>query len=675
MDEAPNTKVGPDIGGLVLALARAFHWAGLYGVDHPVLAQRAEETCGLLRSVLESEPGGTLLLGIARDKVLYRDRFHGAGQELIVHLTESLYLRQVATLRFDPEVRPKDLVALFRYLHESRSAENPVPPESFVESEGIRGILLSPYNYKEMLSRTLVEPAGLRPEGTNREEELWRILLTADQSADRDAESEILREITDNPDLFRAVLRRARRSEASGDASASASRTSSLSGDLLARILRRTGEMLRTLPSDRRREILSMLDTDAPAPEEAGIGENPVDLLMARSLTEEFSNDEFLDIFASILSIEGKSGERIRTVFEILAVDRNRDGSLAERARERRRESRKAKEYYDIKTWETIERLLLERTETTYIGSDHARFLESISAARKIYGARLAEAPAGEPSLAGSLDPEGLRERLRHIHLDLLSRETSEGEFLDLLEEIRKAVPNMISRSRIPMLRTVLQRLESIGRDAPVPRREAVQAVLQATDFGQIVDLALSDDSPEEARECIPDLISEFAEQAMRQLLERLLTEPEAGKRKVLLRLAARLGPPAVPEMLRRLGHPKWFFVRNLCLLLGDIGDRRAVPGLLNAVSHADPRVRREALQALGKLGAPEAVPALGRILVEEGFFSSAKEDPVRIDAANALYRIGGTEAFGFLHRGKKVRRSPVRAHCEKLLRSVGTIP
>ncbi|GAB4366558.1 MAG: hypothetical protein Kow00128_10170 [Deltaproteobacteria bacterium] len=674
MDEAPNTDVGPDIGGLILALSKAFHWAGLYGTDHPVLAQRAEETCARLRTVLDAEPGGSLLLGIARDKVLYRDRFHGASQELVAHLTESLYLRQVATLRFDPEVRPEDLVSLFRYLHESRTAANPVPPEEFVEREGIRGILLSPYNYKEMLSRTLVEPAGRPAEGTNREEELWRILLSADLSADRNAEAGIFQEITDNPDLFRAVLARARKSEAGGSPSAPAPKPSPISGGILARILRKTGELLRTLPPDRRREILDALDREMDPGGGTDAAGNPADLLMARSLTEEFSDDEFLDIFASILSIEGKAGGRIRTAFEILAVDRNRDGALAEQARRRRRESRKAKEYYDRKTWETIERLLLTRSEAGYLGSDHARFLESISAARKTYAARLSAAAPPDPSLAASLEPERLRERLRQIHLDLLSREPEEGEFLDLLEEIRKAIPNIISRGRIPLLLQILRRLETIGRDAPASRTAAVQDVIGATDFGQVLDLALSGALPEDQAEALPELLSEFARQATRQVLERLLTEPEAGKRKVLLRLAARLGPPAVPEMIERLSHPKWFYVRNLCLLLGEIGDRRAVPGLLTALTHTDSRVKREALQALGKLGAPEAVPALGKILTEEGFFTSGKEDPVRIDAANALYRIGGTEAFGFLHRGKKARRSAVRAHCEQLLRSVEKI-
>lgn len=259
MDEAPKTSSGPDIGGLVLALAKVFHWAGLYGIDHPVLAKRAGETHGLLQSFLSGEPGKTLLLGIARDKVLYQDRFVGAGQELVLHLTESLYLRQVATLGFGPDVRPDDLVSLFRYLHESRTAASPISPEEFIRMGGVQGIRLSPYNYKEMLSRTLVERDDRQSVGSKREEELWRILLTSDLSCDRESESRILEEMMDYPDLFRAVLARARTVQAERGPSDSAAPGVPLSADILARILRRTGTLLGKLPPGRRREILASL--------------------------------------------------------------------------------------------------------------------------------------------------------------------------------------------------------------------------------------------------------------------------------------------------------------------------------------------------------------------------------------------------------------------------------
>src|SRR5512134_327209 len=108
---APEKKY-PHLERIVLALAKTFHWAGLYGEDHPVLAKRAAEMCDALRAQAAAEPEGRLLLGIARDKVLYRDAFLGQGQPLVARLTEGLYLRQVATVVFDGEVSPAALLGL-----------------------------------------------------------------------------------------------------------------------------------------------------------------------------------------------------------------------------------------------------------------------------------------------------------------------------------------------------------------------------------------------------------------------------------------------------------------------------------------------------------------------------------------------------------------------------------
>src|SRR4030065_719983 len=116
MEGKTAEKVTPAIGPLVLALAKTFHWAGLYGTNHPILAQR---------------------------------------------------------------VPPEGLLSLFRYLHESQGYETAVSPEQFLRESGITGTSLSPYNYKELLSRKLSD-SHAPVQSESREQELWRLLLTDD---------------------------------------------------------------------------------------------------------------------------------------------------------------------------------------------------------------------------------------------------------------------------------------------------------------------------------------------------------------------------------------------------------------------------------------------------------------------------------------------------------------
>jgi HEAT repeat protein len=190
-------------------------------------------------------------------------------------------------------------------------------------------------------------------------------------------------------------------------------------------------------------------------------------------------------------------------------------------------------------------------------------------------------------------------------------------------------------------------------------------------DFSHIVGLYLSREaSPEDAAR-IPVFFASLGTEAIHAVLDRILMEQEANRRKLLLSLAARMGPAAGPAILERLADPRWYFVRNLCILLGEIGYRDAAKGLVHALDHSDPRVKKEAILALGKLKIPETAPSLGKILLTETIFSSPKVDALRRDAASALFRIGGTESLGYLHRGKESRRAAVREHCSALLRSL----
>jgi len=667
MARTPEKKGTIGVGTLILAIGKTFHWAGLYGPDHPVLAKRVGELHAALLSHLSLEPERQLLLGITRDKVLYRNEFLGEGQDLVARLAESLYLRQVATMALDESVTPEGIVALFRFLHAPPAGEVPVSPEQFLRENGIRGISLSPYNYKELLSRRLVEVEGSSTKDTAREEELWRLLLTADSGTGSE-EGTVLEELSDSPEILQAIVRRAHEVRKGGAQPAPGE--DALSTDVLKKIFGRIGALVRTLPGDKKQEILRSLEAGSGRTDPGG--ESPVghlDLLEARAFTESFSDDEFLDLLASLLSAEGKGGGRLRNAFGILAGERDVRESLLPRVGEHMKECRRVKDYYSLKTWETVEKLLLSRSEERYVESDHARFLEDISALRGSYLQRIREKSSLSPAMLNTFQPEGIRRKTILILLEFLRIEKLADEFPDILEEIRKTLPNLISRKEIDLLEITLLSLETTAGSTREEWKPAVREVLLGIDFDQIIDLAVSGDPG--TPDALLRILARFGEAAAQPFLDRLLNEPETAKRRALLKLAVTLGTTVVPAALDRMAHPKWYFVRNLCIILGEIGDRRAVDSLMQVVSHPDHRVRREAIHALGKLEASEAIPALGRILAEESFFASKRDDQLRIDAASALYRIGGTEAIGYLHQAKGSRRKAVRSQCKELLHSL----
>ena len=80
---------------------------------------------------------------------------------------------------------------------------------------------------------------------------------------------------------------------------------------------------------------------------------------------------------------------------------------------------------------------------------------------------------------------------------------------------------------------------------------------------------------------------------------------------------------------IRRARYPG--LLRNVAVALGNSGDPRALPALVEALEHAEPLVRGHAAWALGRLGRPDALtPLRGRLEREE-------QDPVREEIRLAI--------------------------------------
>jgi hypothetical protein len=474
----------------------------------------------------------------------------------------------------------------------------------------------------------------------------------------------------DCPELLTAIVERANVHENAGSAAGEgvpAGRKETISPEVLGRLLQRLGGALKGLPEDRKKEIIAFLelglDRERENPQQ---GETPLDLLIARSLTGEFSSDEFLDLLGMALSAEGKTSNRFRNSFQVLAAKRNAEGSLLTAVSGRIQESQKAKDFYALKTWETVENLLLSRADDAYIDTGHANFLEYISSEDFKHG----DHGAGtlEPSLLDTLSQEEQHRKGVLIVLELLEVEKKEEEvFYDLVEEIRKIIPNLVSHRDIALLKTVLFRLSDLSGRVASGQGNVLRDVIAKADYGSIVDQSLRNTFPPDAADTVLSVLAKFAPATTPILLDHLLSETERSRRRILMNMITGLGEESVPVLVHKLTHPKWYFVRNLCTALGDIGDQRAVSGLLKLIAHEDWRVRREAIVALGKLRSREIVSVLGSVLAEERFFSSQEEESVRLAAASALFRIGGKKAFSYLERGSRSRRASVKEFCMHL--------
>lgn len=439
------------------------------------------------------------------------------------------------------------------------------------------------------------------------------------------------------------------------------SATDVMSPEMIQQVLTRLGNALRRLPVEQRIAVILSLDKGAgDAVEGADSGGGLAEPDIVRSLTGADSDDEFLDMLASLVTVEEKSGTRFRKIFEVIAGERNRDGSLLPAVQERARESVRTKNYYAQMTWETIERRLLQRAEGNYIAQDHSHLLDKLSNLDASTPATAEGGPQADPAVTAEFEEENLHLKGAGVLLELLVEEESEGDFLELLEEIRKILPNLISRRELPLLKTMLSTLTSVRQAAPDSRKAAVERVIGEVDFAHMIDLFLSPAVSKQEKERIEEILVCFVGVSIVDFLDRLLMETDQGNRKTLLSLASRFDVEAIPAIRGKIDEPHWYFVRNLCQILGRIGGPSVVPDLVRLLDRQDLRVRKEAIVALGQLRAVESVPFLGKILLNDTFLQSAREETLRIDAANAIFRCGSTMGIALLHRGAEAigRRS-----------------
>ena len=378
-----STAQGPDvrrIERLAVEMALTFNWISLYQAGHPSLAGRVEKFHRNLAEVVNGEPSGHLLLGVAKDKILYQNVFLGNGNSLVRSFTSELFLHQVATLDFSSEVTPAELLAFFLSLQRLRVEKRGGKLDEILKGEGVRGIGLYPYNYKEVLSRRILHPGGEAP-SSNREDDLWRMILTENVSPG-DGGADLPGDLPIPPEMIPAILRRVNAAAGKGNRQDAGpeSAPDTMSPEMIRRVLARLGDTLRKLPVEQRGAVIRSLDEGVgDAVDGADGGGGLADPDIVRSLTGADSDDEFLDLLASLVTVEEKSGNRFRKIFEVIAGERNRDGSLLPAVQGRARESVRTKNYYAQRAWETIERLLLQRTETAYIGQDHSHLLEKLS--------------------------------------------------------------------------------------------------------------------------------------------------------------------------------------------------------------------------------------------------------------------------------------------------------
>lgn len=150
--------------------------------------------------------------------------------------------------------------------------------------------------------------------------------------------------------------------------------------------------------------------------------------------------------------------------------------------------------------------------------------------------------------------------------------------------------------------------------------------------------------------------------EALPALVQAIQGPDEEGIRWRAAEALVRIGAPAVDSLLSLVAHDDPDLRWKACIALGEIGDARAIPALVERLADDDRFVRARAISALVRIGSI-ALP----------FLTLALEDPdarVRAGSADALGQIGDPAAIeGLLIAIRDPVESVRRAAAVALLR------
>lgn len=171
------------------------------------------------------------------------------------------------------------------------------------------------------------------------------------------------------------------------------------------------------------------------------------------------------------------------------------------------------------------------------------------------------------------------------------------------------------------LFKNLLQLLKHNSDERKSPaKRECAQWLFQQLTLGGMTEHLL--DHLEEAnftqKETVFMILSRLGGDVVDTVIGRIKAAEEHNTVNTLTAALVRIGPAALPALIRMLRDNDWQTIKSAVVILGEIGNRDAVSDLMNVAHHPESRVRMEAIRTLARIGGREATTLLIDLLDDE---------------------------------------------------------
>ena len=233
----------------------------------------------------------------------------------------------------------------------------------------------------------------------------------------------------------------------------------------------------------------------------------------------------------------------------------------------------------------------------------------------------------------------------------------------DLVNPVRSQTAAAIDADQLDEVAAAMEAL--LIHPVPDPDADSLAKELITTPVeGRLVS-RLGSEKDEGRRDALIRALATLGVSMARTISSSLANTDDRHARRSYVRTLVAMGHDGMTAVEEMMGDPRWFVVRNGVTVLGEVGGDTAVGFLTSTLAHEDPRVRRETVISLARIGGEDAgMLALGML-----------ED------ADADVRAGASRAVGVLKVERAVKpllalleSEEESAVVEQVLRSLGQL-
>lgn len=215
----------------------------------------------------------------------------------------------------------------------------------------------------------------------------------------------------------------------------------------------------------------------------------------------------------------------------------------------------------------------------------------------------------------GDVPLESLENLTAEELFSLMEKEADEARYGRLARLLQGKAYSLIEGGDFDPLFPILLGLLNLNADATRSegQRDVSLSTFHDLASGPMLDHLLDhlEDEGFNQKEIVYLVLHHLGKETVEAVIPRLVASDSQFARKALTTALLRLGPSAVPALLKFLTDSSWQVVRTAVAVLGEMRDRDAVKGLILTAYHEDTRVRLESIRSLAEIGGREATAVL----------------------------------------------------------------